>query len=322
MKIPSALPVDILWVIDTSASMCDLQQKVQDGMNALTLAFSGLNYDVHMGCITVSMLTQGESGELQAQVGAAKYVTGFSATSIETFKANCPIKCDGHPYELPGTSMVTALAMSQPGLPNEGFLRDEASFSAIVITDEEDGSASPLIADPQHFLHYLYNTPQDVVDKLTAFKQGDVNRVNYNLIGHIYPDPDGRPTILDSCYDTEFDAQATKAMEAIDLLTAQKTNGKVGGSKIDICTTANYSAILPSLVNTALETKITAVTFIDLSGSGFEPNPASLRIKLADGTIVTSGYSYDSNQKRVIFEDPNLQTSTGEVCFAPVIGEQ
>jgi hypothetical protein len=312
------LPVDILWVIDTSYSMCDLQQKISDAMDSLTIAFSGLSLDVRMGCVTASMLTPGQSGELQALSGSPKYVSGLDQASLDTFRANCPIGCNGHPYEFEFTPIVTALEMSQAGMPNEGFLRDDASFTAIALTDEEDLSSSPIIEPVDHPYHFLYNSPQDFVNKLIQKKNGNVNRVNYNLIAHIDPDPNGSDP--DPCYDTT-DAQNLKGIEAINFLSSQKTNGKPGGAMIDICSTIDYSPLLPSLINTALETEITEVNFIDLSGIGFEPNPNSITLKLSNGTVVTTGWHYDAAQKKIILDDSTLKQSQGELCSAPKVGE-
>lgn len=301
------LPVDVLWVVDNSGSMCSDQVNVAAGMANLAAALAGQNLDVHMGYVTTDFLNQAQSGQLQ---GAPEYITDLSQASIDTLRANIVAAgCLGDGAEYGGRAAFTALELSDAGEPNAGFLRANASLVVNILTDEDDDT---------YWLSGM--SPSTIIDNIVARKGNDANLVTYNLIAHINPDTNPNVPPNDPCYNNGSDEVGSKYIESQNYLGTLKTNGNIAGIQADICST-DYAATIPTMLTEGVVHTTTTVTSIDLSGLGFAPYPPSIVLTLANGTEQSTGWHYDEASQEIIIDNPDLQHATGEACAHPLLGE-
>jgi len=156
--------MDILFVIDDSESMgCEqelLAQAFPEFISVLqqysnsyadevayrigvtttgkTVQFT---YDLPDPMPDLPMSEMGENGALQGY-GGDKWLDGPGDPFGEStwFSNAALVGTDGSTYEMPLECMRLALVEDRPGGANEGFLRDNALFVAVIITDEDDCS--------------------------------------------------------------------------------------------------------------------------------------------------------------------------------------
>lgn len=147
--------VDILWVIDNSGSMQPKQEKVKANfvgfMQKLTSSQTLLDYQI--GVVTSDTFNPQEAGRLQNKAGLQKPWISRATCSgacdpVEAFKKNANVGTIGSGNEKPLLAAEMALTppLATTGA-NAGFLRANASLFVIVLTDEEDGSCAPALAD-------------------------------------------------------------------------------------------------------------------------------------------------------------------------------
>lgn len=157
--------VDILFVIDDSASMMDEQRQLGIWSNELfdVLGSSGELPDLHIGVVSSSIAIAGrpgcQRGSGTLHVGAAglqrdlflRDVAGpngrernYTGTLTDTFAKMALVGDEGCGYEQPFKAARIALTS------NAGFLRDDALLLVVFVTDEDDCSAtdSRLFGDP------------------------------------------------------------------------------------------------------------------------------------------------------------------------------
>lgn len=175
--------VDILFVMDNSNSMAEEQQNLSQNFPLFieALRTPKLNNkipNVHIGVVTADLgagnyglpsceTTGGDGGKLQSQARIAgcvpptdpyiSYIDGVtnvkSSTSDavqqvkEAFQCIVEIGTGGCGFEQ--TLESTRRALDQTANVNPGFIRKDASLAVVIITDEDDCSASkPALYDP------------------------------------------------------------------------------------------------------------------------------------------------------------------------------
>ncbi len=156
---------DILFVIDSSATMSSLQDVLADQLEVMVRelvqpsdSMAPALDDVHIGVITSDLgsgglIVDGCSGDGDDGVLRGSWLShAFDAPDDGTDPDNPPIwedltrvgmvGTDGCLFEQPMEATYRALVEhSQPGGPNEGFLRGDSILAIIFITDEDDCSA-------------------------------------------------------------------------------------------------------------------------------------------------------------------------------------
>jgi hypothetical protein len=171
--IPITTDIDLLFVIDNSASTQDKQDAFLANFKNFTDALEnfpgGHLPNVHIGVISTSVdigvsgidsrcsPASGENGRLQATArGACTAPTGnfisdiaapngartknYTDTLANTFKCIANLGTGGCGFESPLEAIKRALDGSRP--ENAGFLRKGAFLAVIILTDEDDCSAS------------------------------------------------------------------------------------------------------------------------------------------------------------------------------------
>ena len=152
--------LDLLFVIDDSASMAYRQQALARGFRQLVDRLENLPDglpDMHVGVLTtdlgaggyeVSGCLGGNNGNLVDFRTATGFVdfleakggsTNFEGTMADAFQQMIPLPTNGCGYEQPLAAMTRALTASV----NPDFLRRDAVLAVVFVTDEDDCSIYP-----------------------------------------------------------------------------------------------------------------------------------------------------------------------------------
>jgi len=144
---------DILFVIDDSCSMSDEQDELAANFDSFIQTFVQSTIDYHVGVVRAALGSDTDVwGVLEDVPGfGGKWIdqdTGTTAQDkIDAFTEMAQVGTDGGVCEMALQASFSALTyQTNPGYPNEGFLRDDANLAVIVLSDEIDHGQDP--ADP------------------------------------------------------------------------------------------------------------------------------------------------------------------------------
>jgi hypothetical protein len=134
--------VDVLLVVDNSCSMIDEQQKLAGNFDNFIEQFLTAEVDYQIGIVTTDMTDPDQSGRL---VGETKIITADLPIdeARQVFQDNVKVCSQGSGFERGLAAAEAALIdhitgdPNNPG-PNEGFLRDDAALSIVIVSDEDD----------------------------------------------------------------------------------------------------------------------------------------------------------------------------------------
>jgi hypothetical protein len=145
--------VDMLFCVDNSGSMADKQQVLADSVNTFIGLFVTGGVDFHIGIVTTDTENTDAKYWSDRLVGyvtpnrgrllskyTEKFLTKNSTSVTDKMKANAKVGTSGSGDEQCFGSMLYALddTMLSSGNYNEGFVRDDALLSMIVISDEDE----------------------------------------------------------------------------------------------------------------------------------------------------------------------------------------
>jgi hypothetical protein len=133
-------PIDVLFVIDDSASMRNDQESVAANFKAFISSFKDNEVDFQLGTVTTDMVKIGRKGELVLPGSPSqRFLTPSAGAKLEgQFEAMVNVGVNGSPDEK-GLAAAKA-ALSQPLLSgaNKGFIRKEADLGIVFVADEDD----------------------------------------------------------------------------------------------------------------------------------------------------------------------------------------
>jgi hypothetical protein len=137
--------VDVLFVMDNSCSMSEEQAALTANFSLFMGYFEGSGLDYHVGVISTDMYTtgdpkEGHKGKLRT-IGGEKWISETTTNSNSVFAQMASMGTGGSSDEKGRAAVWTAL-VTQVEAYNKGFLRDDASLSIIVISDENDYSGN------------------------------------------------------------------------------------------------------------------------------------------------------------------------------------
>lgn len=282
---PSNL-VDILWVIDNSVSMINEQAAVALGAEDFTINLESTEMDFHLGVITTDVdRTNATSGVLLGASNEPKVLTVDTPAYADIFKRRVQQGNTGSDQEKGLQAAVSALSSPLAYTANEGFLREGAMLSIVVLSDENDCSDNGALgADATGEDCYTRSGElapvTDLVRQLVDLKDGDPVVIS-GIVG---------PDIVDDC---EATVPGRRYYTAIELL---------GGVKADICQT-DYSSIMDSLGQVASG----ILTVFQLSKSAIEDTiEVTMRLdEEAEPTVVakdaTNGWTYIAEYAQIEF---------------------
>jgi hypothetical protein len=179
--------VDLLFVIDNSASMADEQASLVasfPGFIAGIAEILGAETDYHVGIVTtdenpfnrvgcrrIGALTTRTGGEHSSDAVCGPFATGGAFMTVadpldDAFACTAKVGTEGSGLERPMDALASMLEPDTRSIAlcNEGFLRDDALLVLTIITDEEDDGGSR-------------GNPSDWYDMVVAAKGGDPTRV-------------------------------------------------------------------------------------------------------------------------------------------------
>lgn len=138
--------VDILWIIDNSASMLQPQRNLSSQLSSLVSTLNSLKMDYHMAVVTTSLGgTNPDGGKF---LGTPKYVTSSTPDLVNNLASRMVIGEGGSNNERGLESMSIALSPSYLANEGKGFLRSDALLVVIALSDEDDKSA---VTDPVNY---------------------------------------------------------------------------------------------------------------------------------------------------------------------------
>jgi hypothetical protein len=130
--------VDVLWMIDDSCSMQDVQNNLRDNLHVFMQRALDQDTDFQMGVITTDMYDNNKSGRLQ---GNPRIVDRNNPDPVQALRNNADVGTGGHHIERGFDAAHAALTDPLLNGHNAGFLRDDATLHIIMISDEEEQSA-------------------------------------------------------------------------------------------------------------------------------------------------------------------------------------
>lgn len=134
--------VDVLWVVDNSCSMEEEQRALRDNFGSFMQYFIGSGLDYHVGVVSTDMDNRQESGKLILDYsGDSRYIdnTMTEDEALSSFRDRTLLGVNGSGTES-GLDAVMAALTTERYSTNDGFYRDEASLSVVIISDEPDQS--------------------------------------------------------------------------------------------------------------------------------------------------------------------------------------
>lgn len=296
--------VDMLFCIDNSGSMEDKQKVLADSMNTFIGLFAAGGVDYHIGIVTTDTESTDAKywssrlpnyvtpnrGRLLSRY-TEKFLTKNSSSVVDKMKANAKVGTSGSGDEQCFNSMLYALedAMIGAGGYNEGFVRDDALLSMIVVSDEDEdiknGETVAQRIDRMKNRIAMVKGPNsrgysfDFVINKTAAKPS--KPVTYPLTASVNPYPNFYLAAADTFVSKTYDVLKNFGTDLAKI-----------GSDIVIASTSQFK----------------------LSN---KPNPASSIVVKLDGKIVAAdpvnGYVYDASNNSVTLKGDTLQVSPGGV---------
>ena len=155
---PAASKIDILWVVDNSASMAPEQDNLATNFNTFITQLSRSGHDFHTAVTTTDICQERIPEALSERVCPVANIGGSPATHLRGAFIGAPGRTvlrstdsdlvtrfnsyvrrgtDGSSFEHGLTAAQLALDRSLHG-KNEEFVRNEAFLAVIVVSDEED----------------------------------------------------------------------------------------------------------------------------------------------------------------------------------------
>lgn len=131
--------IDVLWVIDNSSSMLAEQEKLADTFPVFLRTYRDSGLDWQVGVISTDMDDPTQRGKLQA---AAGYLWDDPTVPepISVFAQMATLGRDGSAREQGRAAIQAALSEPLRSGYNDGFFRDDAKLSVIIVSDERDFS--------------------------------------------------------------------------------------------------------------------------------------------------------------------------------------
>ncbi len=133
----SDVVVDVLFVVDNSATMDEEQTTLDNSFGALTDLMGDLDADFHIGVITTDTDDEEQAGRLQGSVPVMTPDTPDLATA---FAEAAHVGTQGYRYEMGLEAVRLAMTERVADGSNAGFFREEAVLEVVIVSDEDDHS--------------------------------------------------------------------------------------------------------------------------------------------------------------------------------------
>ncbi len=159
--------LDLLLVVDNSASMSDKQDRLIASFPAMVQRLDDAALDWRIGVVTTDMEDPEQSGRLRESAGW-KWVQPNQVNKLSIFNDLAEAGVDGSPYEMGRAAAYTALETLK-ATDNAGFVREAAYLAVVIISDENDYSEQNPVSKTEF------------IDWLDAYK-GDPARTSFSAV--------------------------------------------------------------------------------------------------------------------------------------------
>jgi hypothetical protein len=264
--------IDVLFVVDNSASMSNEQWELANHFGMFLEPFLGSGLDWHIGVVSTDLVDENQGGRLHP-FDEYRWIDPATPEPELIFSKLVDVGTNGDAAESGLGTTYAALAEHGSG-ENAGFYREEASFHAVVVSDEDDYT-------PDDYLSL-----DDFESWLLGLKGGRVPVTFSSIVN-----PVGCPCTGPESAGTRYIA-ATHA---------------VGGTVWDLHDPEGWDTVLDdianSLTNRASEFYLSRRPVLD-----------TLDIHIEDGTSIPvplgEGVEYDPERNSVVFDLPPPASST------------
>lgn len=141
----ASLPrIDVLWVVDSTASMAEEQLALGDAFPALAQSLGDAGLSFHLGVVTTEVDGL-DGGVLQ---GDPWIITSNTPDAAAAFADAVAVGSSGDGPEAGLAAMKLALTEPNRGGANRGFRRADAALHVVVVSDDDDHSDAWLGDDP------------------------------------------------------------------------------------------------------------------------------------------------------------------------------
>ncbi|MFW6368989.1 MAG: hypothetical protein ACOC0J_00205 [Myxococcota bacterium] len=184
--------IDILWVIDNSPTMRDVQDNLGQNLVSFFRYLDSGDVDYQIGVTTTDILRHGGSF-----VGSPQIITPDTPDTLRVFRGNVHVGTDGSARE-EGLAAAELLFQHQPG-----FLREDAYVFIVFVSDQDDRSFGEI-----HYFWRVFSLLQGV---------GNENKVSVAaIVGTDEPLEPGSP--FHGCVTDEGSAEAgLRYIELVEL---------------------------------------------------------------------------------------------------------
>ncbi|MBX2800397.1 MAG: VWA domain-containing protein [Myxococcales bacterium] len=151
--------VDILFVVDNSASMGPAQEALLDSLPRFVEELIAAELDFHLGVVTTDMEDPDQQGKLRRTDDGTFFVDLDTPEAVEVVQKLASVGTQGSGTERGIGAIYTALALLSSTF-NEGFRRDDAWIHTLVFSDEPDATQRTLI-EPAEFVQWYGGLHQE-----------------------------------------------------------------------------------------------------------------------------------------------------------------
>jgi hypothetical protein len=265
---PLKAGTDIIFVVDNSCSMSEEQANLADNFESFIDTLEASDSDYRVGVITT------DNPNFQGPV-----IDNNTPDPVGTFQAQALVGINGSGNEM---GLEMPYQCTQPAAdagPGGQFLRDTATLSIVILSDEEDHSGPS---------YYSLTPVQDYIDYWLGIKGGNTDLVRVNAIAGDVPNP--------TCGTAEA---AHRYLEAVDA---------TGGEFVSICATdwgANLEQVALGSISQHHSFALTEA-----------PVPLTIVVRI-DGIETTVGWHYDERVQSIVFNADSIPAggSTIEISY-------
>jgi hypothetical protein len=165
----TAVPVDILLVIDASSSMVGHTESMIGALESLVDTWIARNIDFRVGVLNIDEDEVDDDHGHLIEIAGLKWVEPTSPTPGLLLREMVDSVDDPSTVESGRMAVYKALELMGPGEPNEGFLREGTELAIVVHGDETDQSVGV--------------TPQEFVDYIVALRPDPLLRGFHSIVG-------------------------------------------------------------------------------------------------------------------------------------------
>lgn len=269
--------VDVLWVIDNSASMADEVDALAAELGVFVDVFTELGLDWQLGVVTTDLDDPAHQGRLRGPI-----LTPSTPQVVGAFAAQAAVGVGGSPDEQGLEAAVLALSSPLLNHDNAGFLREHATLAVIVLSDEDDNSE----VSKRDFSDWLGAI------KLDASGAAAPHRATFSAIAG--PDQTGLFSLGCPLFGSDALAAPAPKYAGVTRLT--------GGVHVEICE-IDFAEVLGFLSSVAAGLQVS----IPLPDAPADPGAIEVTV---DGVAV-SGWSWDGDA--VVFDPDGVPEPGAEV---------